>query len=106
MLRTADIGRCSGDRGEETMRELRRLAVRAKDRLEFSIGNVPDPQHSLAAHRLSGDGHALDANDIADKPGNTREGPPELAGVGLEQGVLLGLRRVVINIESHAPVAL
>src|SRR5262245_27744834 len=88
------------------MRELCRLAMRSNDRLEFSSGDVSDLERSFAVCCLSRDGHALDANDIADKSGNVRERAPELACVGLEQSVLLGLRCVVINIESHAPVAL
>src|SRR5262245_17879953 len=88
------------------MRELRRLAMRSDDRLEFSSGDVSDLERSFTVYRVSRDGNALDANNFADKSGNAREGTPELACVGLEQGVLLGLRRVVINVESHAPVAL
>src|SRR5262245_22676154 len=88
------------------MRELRRLAMRSDDRLEFSSGDVSDLERSFTVYRVSRDGNALDANNFVDKSGNAREGTPELACVGLEQGVLLGLRRVVINVESHAPVSL
>src|SRR5215813_7742776 len=75
-------------------------------RLELRVSGVPDFQRPFAALDVESDWHALDGYHLADKLDEIADRPAQLAGIDLEERLLLLLGGLAVDVDCRFPVSL
>src|SRR6266853_796206 len=104
--RLADEHRCARNGREDRVGQGRGTAGRAPIGLQLRVADVADLDRALAALDVEGDGHALDRDHLADQLDEVGHRAAELAGINIEQSLLLLLAGLVIDVDRGTPIAL
>ncbi|KOS98691.1 hypothetical protein DM47_2749 [Burkholderia mallei] len=102
----ADVRGRAGNRRENALDELRRLAGRPEVRLELGVSGIAHLQRAPAVAHVEIDRRALDRDDVAEELREIGERAAAFAAIDAGERVELRVGRALVDEDDHPPVAL